>query len=111
MKIRKIVGREILDSRGNPTLEVDVTLAGGAVGRVAAPSDASTGAHKAWELLDRTRKRYTGKGVQKAVANVNEVIAPRLRGKDAARTYHRRLPAGPEVRVPGSGRRTLHGDT
>ncbi len=96
MKIRKIAGREILDSRGNPTLEVDVTLAG---------------AHEAWELRDRTRKRYAGKGVQKAVANVNEVIAPRLRGKDAARTYHRRLPAGPEVRVPGSGRRTLHGDT
>ena len=85
MKIRKIVGREILDSRGNPTLEVDVTLAGGAVGRVAAPSGASTGAHEAWELRDRTRKRYAGKGVQKAVANVNEVIAPRLRGKDAAR--------------------------
>ena len=58
-----------------------------------------------------TRKRYAGKGVQKAVANVNEVITPRLRGKDAARTYHRRVPAGPEVRVPGSGRRTLHGDT
>ena len=85
MKIRKIVGREILDSRGNPTLEVDVTLAGGAVGRAAAPSGASTGAHEAWELRDRTRKRYAGKGVLKAVANVNELIAPRLRGKDTAR--------------------------
>ena len=84
MKIRKIVGREILDSRGNPTLEVDVTLAGGAFGRAATPSGASTGAHEAWELRDRTRKRYAGKGVQKAVANVNDVIAPRLRGKDAA---------------------------
>lgn len=85
MKIRKIVGREILDSRGNPTLEVDVTLAGGTFGRAAAPSGASTGAHEAWELRDRTRKRYAGKGLRKAVANVNEVIAPRLRGKDAAR--------------------------
>ena len=83
MKIKKVLGREILDSRGNPTVEVDVILAGGVYGRAAAPSGASTGAHEAWELRDRSKKRYSGKGVQKAVDNVNRVIAPRLVGKDA----------------------------
>jgi len=83
MKIKKVVGREILDSRGNPTVEVDVMLSGGMYGRAAAPSGASTGAHEAWELRDRGKKRYGGKGVQKAVDNVNRVIAPQLVGKDA----------------------------
>ncbi len=83
MKIKKVVGREILDSRGNPTVEVDVILTGGVYGRAAAPSGASTGAHEAWELRDRSKKRYGGKGVQKAVDNVNRVMAPRLVGKDA----------------------------
>jgi len=83
MKIKKVRGREILDSRGNPTIEVDVILTGGVYGRAAAPSGASTGAHEAWELRDRSKKRYNGKGVQKAVDNVNRVIAPCLVGKDA----------------------------
>ena len=82
MKIKKIIGREILDSRGNPTVEVDVLLASGACGRAAAPSGASTGAHEAWELRDLGKKRYNGKGVGKAVDNVNLRIAPRLVGKN-----------------------------
>ncbi|MCX8072073.1 MAG: phosphopyruvate hydratase [Candidatus Binatia bacterium] len=82
MKIRKIWAREVLDSRGNPTVEVDVHLDNGAFGRAAVPSGASTGTHEAVELRDRTR-RYHGKGVQRAVQNVNVKIAPRLRGKDA----------------------------
>lgn len=84
VKIKRVVGREILDSRGNPTVEVDVVLTGGAIGRAMAPSGASTGAHEAWELRDRNKKRYGGKGVQKAVDNVNRIIAPRLVGKDAS---------------------------
>ncbi|MGH7964555.1 MAG: phosphopyruvate hydratase, partial [Candidatus Binatia bacterium] len=84
MKIKKVIGREVLDSRGNPTIEVDVILTSGVIGRAAAPSGASTGAHEAWELRDRGKKRYGGKGVQKAVDNVNRVIAPRLAGKDAS---------------------------
>lgn len=82
MKIKKVMGREILDSRGNPTVEVDVLLAGGLCGRAAAPSGASTGAHEAWELRDRGNKRYGGKGVQKAVHNVNRIIGPALVGKE-----------------------------
>jgi len=82
MKIKKIIGREILDSRGNPTVEVDVRLTSGVCGRAAAPSGASTGAHEAWELRDGGKKRYNGKGVQKAVDNVNRLIAPKLTGKD-----------------------------
>lgn len=74
--------REILDSRGNPTLEVDIVLASGAMGRAAVPSGASTGAHEAVELRDGD-KRYLGKGVRKAVENVNDVIAPELLGFDA----------------------------
>jgi enolase len=81
--IADIHAREILDSRGNPTIEVDVRLAGGAVGRAAVPSGASTGEHEAWELRDGDEKRYGGKGVTKAVANVNEIIAPALEGWDA----------------------------
>jgi enolase len=82
VKIRKIAAREILDSRGNPTVEVDCLLAGGALGRAAVPSGASTGEHEAIELRDGGA-RYKGKGVRKAVANVNDVIAPKLRGRNA----------------------------
>ncbi len=81
--IRNIVAREILDSRGNPTTEVDVRLEGGALGRAAVPSGASTGEHEAWELRDGERNRYGGKGVKKAVANVNDKIAPALKSWDA----------------------------
>src|ERR1700704_344336 len=81
--IAEIIGREILDSRGNPTIEVDVRLEGGALGRAIVPSGASTGEHEAWELRDGDAKRYGGKGVLKAVANVNEKIAPAIRGWDA----------------------------
>lgn len=84
MKIKSVRGREILDSRGNPTVEADVTLSNGLIGRAAAPSGASTGAHEAWELRDRRRKRYGGKGVQKAVAHINTIIAKGLAGKDVS---------------------------
>jgi enolase len=82
-KIQNILAREILDSRGNPTVEVDVTLACGTMGRAAVPSGASTGEHEAIELRDGDKKRYLGKGVSKAVANVNGKILPALRGVDA----------------------------
>jgi enolase len=81
VKIRSVFAREILDSRGNPTVEVDVTLATGILGRAAVPSGASTGVHEALELRDG-RKRYLGKGVRRAVDNVSRFIAPNLRGKD-----------------------------
>jgi enolase len=81
--IETIHAREILDSRGNPTVEVEVILADGAAGRAAVPSGASTGAHEALELRDDDKGRYLGKGVLKAVDNVNDVIAPRLTGHDA----------------------------
>ena len=81
--ISQITAREILDSRGNPTLEVDVTLESGAAGRAAVPSGASTGAHEALELRDGDAKRYGGKGVLRAVRNVSEAIFPVLRGADA----------------------------
>ena len=82
--IQNIVAREILDSRGNPTVEVDVILADGTLGRAAVPSGASTGEHEALELRDADPKRYLGKGVSKAARNVTEQILPALRGKDAA---------------------------
>ncbi|HUE41479.1 MAG TPA: phosphopyruvate hydratase, partial [Chthoniobacterales bacterium] len=82
-KIKQIHAREILDSRGNPTVEVDVRLEGGALGRAAVPSGASTGEHEAWELRDGDKKRYGGKGVTKAVANVNGKIATAIKGVDA----------------------------
>src|SRR5438094_1356933 len=81
--ISEIRARQILDSRGNPTIEVDVELAGGAVGRAAVPSGASTGEHEAWELRDAVKDRWLGKGVTKAVASVQKTIAPELRGMDA----------------------------
>ena len=83
MKIQSIQAREILDSRGNPTVEVDVTLEGGALGRAAVPSGASTGTREALELRDGDARRYGGKGVQKAVAHVNGEIAKALAGADA----------------------------
>jgi enolase len=82
-QIDHIQAREILDSRGNPTVEADVILVGNARGRAAVPSGASTGEHEAVELRDGDPKRYGGKGVSKAVNNVNDVIAPQLKGKDA----------------------------
>ena len=81
--IEAIVAREIMDSRGNPTVEVEVSLLGGAWGRAAVPSGASTGVHEAHELRDGDKKRYGGRGVAKAVANVNETIAEQLFGWDA----------------------------
>ncbi|HDM10847.1 MAG TPA: phosphopyruvate hydratase [Desulfobacteraceae bacterium] len=82
-RIEIIVAREILDSRGNPTVEVEVGLSDGAFGRAAVPSGASTGKREAVELRDKRKKRYNGKGVETAVKNVNEVIAPALLGMDA----------------------------
>jgi enolase len=82
--INQIHAREIIDSRGNPTVEVDVRLNGGAFGRAAVPSGASTGAHEALELRDGDKKRYGGLGVLKAVSNVNEIIAPKFNGLDPA---------------------------
>lgn len=82
-KIVKVIGREIIDSRGNPTVEAEVLLEDGSVGLAAAPSGASTGSREALELRDGDKSRYLGKGVLKAVSNVNEVIAPALVGVDA----------------------------
>ncbi len=83
MKIKEIVAREILDSRGNPTVEVEVRLESGFIGRAAVPSGASTGEHEALELRDGDKNRYNGKGVLKAVSNVNNIIAPALIGYSA----------------------------
>ena len=83
MQIVDIKGREVLDSRGNPTVEVEVILDSGAMGRAAVPSGASTGEHEALELRDGDKSRYLGKGVRKAVENVNEIIAPALFGMSA----------------------------
>ncbi|MDB4737872.1 phosphopyruvate hydratase [Verrucomicrobiales bacterium] len=82
-KIIEVKGREIIDSRGNPTVEVDVKLEGGGFGRAAVPSGASTGEHEAWELRDGDDSRYRGKGVKNAVSNVNTKIAEALIGQDA----------------------------
>ena len=82
--ISAVKAREILDSRGNPTVEVDVVLKGGAFGRAGVPSGASTGSREALELRDGDKRRYGGKGVLKAVANVNEVLAPALVGTEAS---------------------------
>jgi enolase len=84
VKIRTVQAREVLDSRGNPTVEVDVVLSNGGHGSAAVPSGASTGTHEALELRDGG-KRFGGKGVSKAVNNVNRKIAPALRGRDATR--------------------------
>ena len=84
MQIVEIHAREILDSRGNPTVEVEVRTVSGAFGRAAVPSGASTGEHEALELRDGDKGRYLGKGVEKAVKNVNEVIAPAIIGMNVA---------------------------
>lgn len=86
--IEDIVARQILDSRGNPTVEVDVRLASGVVGRAAVPSGASTGIYEAIELRDDDKSRFGGKGVTKAVNNVNNIIAPELIGEDASNQYN-----------------------
>src|SRR4051812_20130131 len=82
MKIAKVHGREILDSRGNPTVEVDITLDGGAFGRAAVPSGASTGVREALELRDGDKGRYLGKGVLKAVSHINGEIATTVAGRN-----------------------------
>src|ERR1044072_9366153 len=82
-RIVEIVGREVIDSRGNPTVEADVILDSGVMGRAAVPSGASTGTREAVELRDGDKKRYLGKGVKKAVHNVNTVLKAALLGKDA----------------------------
>ena len=87
LQIEKVTGREILDSRGNPTVEAEVTLAGGAVGRGAAPSGASTGEFEALELRDGEKDRYLGKGVRKAVGNINTIVSEILTGMDASDIY------------------------
>ncbi len=83
MEIVQVIGREILDSRGNPTVEADVLLADGTLGRAAVPSGASTGEHEAVELRDNDPKRYLGKGTRKAVANILKKIAPAVVGMEA----------------------------
>ncbi|MBP5242087.1 MAG: phosphopyruvate hydratase, partial [Clostridia bacterium] len=87
LKIEKVIGREIIDSRGNPTVEAEVILSDGTVGRGMAPSGASTGEFEALELRDGDKSRFLGKGTQKAVNNVNTVINDVLVGKDASDIY------------------------
>ena len=87
LEIEKVYGRQILDSRGNPTVEAEVTLVDGTVGRGAAPSGASTGEFEALELRDGDKSKFGGKGVLKAVANINEIIAPALQGMNAFNIY------------------------
>src|SRR5947209_2440247 len=82
-KIVRVHGRQVIDSRGNPTVEAVVTLAGGGTGTAIVPSGASTGEHEAWELRDGEKERFLGRGVTKAVANVNEIIAKEVTGFDA----------------------------
>src|SRR5256886_17057905 len=82
-RMASVTAREILDSRGDPTIAVDIALAGGARATAMVPSGASTGAHEAVELRDGEKKRYRGKGVRKAVENVEQTIAPAIRGRDA----------------------------
>ena len=87
LEIEKVIGRQIIDSRGNPTVEAEVTLAGGAVGRGAAPSGASTGEFEALELRDGEKDRYLGKGVRRAVGNINTIVSEILTGMDASDIY------------------------
>src|SRR5258708_37903714 len=98
-EIVEIRAREIIDSRGNPTIEVDVRVASGALGRAAVPSGASTGVHEALELRDGDPRRFGGKGVTRAVANVNGRIAAALRGADAA---HQRALDQPLIALDGT---------
>src|SRR5574344_131857 len=87
MIIENVHAREILDSRGNPTVEVEVKLSSGVVGRASVPSGASTGAYEALELRDGDKSKYMGLGVSKAVENIKKFIAPELIGEDAANQY------------------------
>ena len=87
LEIESVIGREILDSRGNPTVEAEITLADGTVARGCAPSGDSTGEFEALELRDGDKSRYLGKGVTKAVENINTVIADAVVGLDAADIY------------------------
>ena len=87
LEIEKVIGREIIDSRGNPTVEAEVYLADGTVGRGAAPSGASTGEFEALELRDQDKSRFGGKGVSKAIENINTVINDALAGMDASDIY------------------------
>ncbi len=87
LEIEKVIGREILDSRGNPTVEAEVILVDGTVGRGTAPSGASTGEFEALELRDGDKSRYLGKGVSKAVENINTVINDVVSGMDASDIY------------------------
>lgn len=87
LKIMQVIGRQIIDSRGNPTVEAEVTLSDGSVGRAASPSGASTGEFEALELRDGDKSKFGGKGVTKVVANINEIIAPALIGEDASDIY------------------------
>lgn len=87
LTIKQVIGREIIDSRGNPTVEADVILEDGTLGRGAAPSGASTGEFEALELRDGDKKRFGGKGVSKAVNNINTVINNTLKGMNAGDTY------------------------
>ena len=87
LEIESVIGREILDSRGNPTVEAEITLADGTVARGCAPSGASTGEFEALELRDGDKSRYLGKGVTKAVENINTVIADAVVGLDASDIY------------------------
>ena len=87
LQIEKVIGREILDSRGNPTVEAEVHLADGTIGRGTAPSGASTGEFEALELRDDDKDRYLGKGVTKAVKNINTIINETISGMDASDIY------------------------
>jgi len=87
LEIEKVIGREILDSRGNPTVEAEVYLADGTIGRGTAPSGASTGEFEALELRDGDKSRYLGKGVTKAVENINTIINDAIEGMDASDIY------------------------
>ena len=87
LEIEKVIGREILDSRGNPTVEAEITLADGTVATGTAPSGASTGEFEALELRDGDKSRYLGKGVTKAVNNINTIIADAIIGLEASDTY------------------------
>ena len=87
LEIEKVIGREIIDSRGNPTVEAEVWLADGTIGRGAAPSGASTGEFEALELRDGDKSRFGGKGVSKAVENINTTINEVLAGMDASDIY------------------------
>ena len=94
LEIEKVIGREIIDSRGNPTVEAEVWLADGTIGRGAAPSGASTGEFEALELRDGDKSRFGGKGVSKAVENINTTINEVLAGMDASDIRRRRYAEG-----------------